>query len=90
VAQEFIPIGQLLDVIQAELRDAGERLAEQRGQVGFVLGECTVALALELSSDGRRTLARFPSFAQGDGPPPEFVSRVSLTLRPAISLEEPR
>jgi hypothetical protein len=88
VAQEFLPLRRVLGLVQAEIRAAGADLAEQRGDVAFVLGECTLALSLELTTDGKETMARFPSFVEGEALPPEQLSRITLTLRSGLSVEE--
>jgi hypothetical protein len=88
VAQEFVPLNQLVALVLAEIRIAGERLEQQRGEVGFVLGECSVTMAVELRTDGEVAMARSPSL--GEHVPAELVSRVSIALRPSAPFSEGR
>jgi hypothetical protein len=80
MATEFTPLENLLDSVQESLVAASERI-EGRTSFGFVVGECTVGLSVELRSDGERVTARFPSVGDGELVPPEYLSRISLTLR---------
>jgi hypothetical protein len=84
---EFTPLENLLGSVQDSLVAASERI-ERRATFGFVIGECTVGLSVELQADGERVLARFPSVADGEQVPPEYLSRISLTLR--RGLDQPK
>jgi hypothetical protein len=89
VASEFLPLAQVIDLIQASIIEAGGKMDERRGAVKFVMGECTISLSVELRTDGRTTLARLPSFAEGEPQvPPEYLSRISLAIRPGINVRE--
>lgn len=89
MAAEFLPLAQVVDLVHASIADAGERMDERKGAVKFVLGECNIALSVELRTDGRTTMARLPSFSEGEpSVPPEYLSRISLTIRPGITVRK--
>ena len=90
MAVEFVPLETLLGQINDSLNSATERVDNRdsrTGGLGFTVGECTLALSVELMSEGSQVLARFPSAIEGERVPPEFLSRVSLNLRRSINIE---
>ena len=91
MASEFVPLETLLDAVQSAVLAAGARLDERRGSTGFMLGDCTFGLSVELRGDGSEIRARFPSFEEGQQPPPpEHLSRLTFTLRPSVRLSDGR
>jgi hypothetical protein len=90
MAAEFVPLEALLDSVHASLVAGSDRIEGRRGEIGFTVGECTVGLSVELRSEGERVTARFPSALEGDRVPPEYLSRLTLTLRRGLAFEPQR
>jgi hypothetical protein len=86
VASEFLPLDQVIEVVQNAVLSAGARLDRRPGGTPLVLGECSAALSLELRTDGPKALARFPSIEERV--PPEYVSQIRLTFRAGLRLED--
>ena len=87
MAAEFLTLDQLIGAVESTLAKASEQMDRRRGSASFVLGECTMALSLELQTDGDVTMARFPSFIDDKPPiPPEYLSRLTLTLRHSVAM----
>ena len=91
MAAEFVALEVLLGQVNDSLTSVTQRLDTQDARsdhAGFTVGECTLALSVELVSEGSRALARFPSAIEGERVPPEYLSRVSLVLRRGIRIEK--
>lgn len=86
----FLPLRNVIALVETEISAASKVLSQRRDEPGFVLGECTFSIALELAIDGTSTVARLPSVLAGEDVPAERLSRLSVTLRPGIVLEPPR
>lgn len=86
MASEFLPLDQVIEVVQRAVVSAGGRLDSRSAGAPFVLGECSAALSLELRTDGRQAWARFPSIEERV--PPEYVSQIRLTFRAGLRLED--
>lgn len=86
MASEFLPLDQVIEIVHSAVLTAGGRLDRRPGSTPFVLGECSAALSLELRTDGRQALARFPSIEEKV--PPEYVSQIRLTFRAGLRLED--
>lgn len=86
---EFVPLEALLDSVHRSLVATGDKIDGRHGDVGFTVGECTLALSVELQSEGERVLARFPSALEGERVPPEYLSRITLSLKRGLTLQPP-
>ncbi|MET1088884.1 MAG: hypothetical protein ABWY04_17485 [Arthrobacter sp.] len=90
MAMKFMPLEALLSSVNNSLVAAADKIDRSRGEVGFIVGECTFALSVELQTEGERVLARFPSAAEGEQVPPEYLSRLTLNLKRGLNLDTPR
>jgi hypothetical protein len=89
MASEFLPLHQVIELVESSIVAAGEVIADERGATRFSLGECTIALSVELRTDGRLATARLPSFVEGEpAVPPEYLSRITVTLRPSVTVPD--
>ncbi len=89
MAQEWIPLDDLLVTVQASIARAAERTSERPGDIQYVVGECNIAFPAEMQIEGERTMARFPPPVESETPPvPESnLARVTFSLRPTITRE---
>ena len=89
---EYVPLETLLENVNRSLEMTAERVDQpdrQTGETHFTVGECTFALSVELQSEGDRVLARFPSALEGERVQPEYLSRLTVSLRRAINFDRP-
>jgi hypothetical protein len=88
MAREVLPLNEIITMVRNEISSAARALEDSGDDVGFVVGECTIALPLFLEIDGKATVGRFPALQDGEEVPMEALSRVSLSLRRNLRLVE--